>query len=360
MEATIPTVRFADVLHLARQQDASDIHLVPGLTPALRVDGELRFVSGPTLSARETAEIARSLFEARAFARLEAGADVSVTCAVNERITLRAHAFGTSTGCALAVRLLQDRVPTLDSLHLPAIVKTFAARDRGLIVFSGPTGSGKTTSLAALIAEINTATAKRIITVEDPIEYRFTSARSLITQREIGVDAHSFASALLGALRADPDVIMLGEMRDSETIRAALTAAETGHLVLTTLHTGNAVQTLERIVDAFSGDEQSQMRALVAQTLLAVFSQRLLPRKHGPGRRAAVEVLLATDAVRAMVRDSRTHLIHNAMATSRHLGMQTLEHHLCELVAGNEIDREAARRVCERLGDRYLAAEPGA
>ncbi len=275
-------------------------------------------------------------------------------------MTLRAHAFGTSAGCALAIRLLHETVPTLDSLHLPEVVRTLAAQDRGLIIISGPTGSGKSTSLAALVGEINTSGARRIVTIEDPIEYRFKSARSLITQREIGVDALSFSSAILGALRADPDVIMLGEMRDGETMRAALTAAETGHLVLTTLHTGHAVQTIDRIIDAFSGQEQGQVRAQLAHTLVAVVSQRLLPRKHERGRRAAVEILIVTDAVRAMIRDSRTHLIPNAMATGRHLGMQTLEHHLTELVFGNEVDRDAARRAGDRVGGHYFASEAGA
>jgi twitching motility protein PilT len=360
MDGTIPTVRFADILHLAKQQEASDIHLVPGRTPALRVNGELRYLAGSQLSARETVEIARALFEPRSFAGLESGADVSAACVVNESLTVRAHGFASSSGCVLAIRLLQDRVPTLESLQLPAVIRTLADRDRGLIIIGGPTGSGKSTTLAAIVSEINTSSARRIVTVEDPIEYRYESGRSLITQREIGVDAVSFARAMLGALRADPDVIVLGEMRDSESIRAALTAAETGHLVLTTVHTGSSVQTIDRIVDAFSGAEQDQVRALLAQSLTAVVSQRLLPRKHGRGRRAAAEILLVTDAVRAMIRDSRTHMIYNAMATSRHLGMQTLEYHLGELIAGSEIERDSARRVCDRIGERFLAAEAGA
>ncbi|MGC2129967.1 MAG: PilT/PilU family type 4a pilus ATPase [Candidatus Aquilonibacter sp.] len=351
MNATIPHIRVVDVLHVGRQQDASDIHLVPGLCPALRVDGELRFLTGSPLSADDTTEIARALLEPEALARLEAGHDVSATQLADERLVLRIHAFRGSEGCTLALRLLNKRIPTLESLHLPPVVATLAHRDRGLVVFAGPTGSGKSTSLAALVAEINAARARRIITIEDPIEYRYESARSLITQREVGRDAPSFSSALLGTLRSDPDVIMLGEMRDSATMRAALTAAETGHLIFTTLHTGSAVQTIERIIDAFGGAEQSQVRSQLAQSLTAVVCQRLIPRKHGPGRRAAVEVLLVNDAVRAMIRESKTHLIRNAMTTGRQLGMQTLEHHLSELVQGSEIDHDAACRVSERFED---------
>lgn len=359
MSATVPHIRLVDVLHVGLQKDASDIHFVPGLCPALRVDGELQFLTGSPLTAEDTMEIARALLEPEALARLETGDDVSATRLSDERLVLRIHAFRGSQGCTLALRLLNKGIPTLESLHLPAVVATLGHHDRGLVIFAGPTGSGKSTSLAALIAEINASSARRIITIEDPIEYRYKSTRSLITQREVGRDAPSFGAALVGTLRADPDVIMVGEMRDGPTMRAALTAAETGHLVLTTLHTGSAVQTIERIIDAFGGAEQSQVRSQLAQSLTAVVCQRLIPRKHGPGRRAAVEVLLVNDAVRAMIRESKTHLIRNAMTTGRQLGMQTLEHHLSELVLGSEIDRDAARRLSERFEDAATGQQAG-
>ncbi len=345
MNATIPNVRMIDVLHIGAQRDASDVHFVPELSPALRVDGELEFLSGSPLTAYDTAEIARVLLRPESFARLDSGTDVSTTCLSEDRLVLRVHAFRSSAGCTVAIRLLNKCIPTLDALHLPAIVATLARRDRGLVIFAGPTGSGKSTSLAALIEDLNNTTARRVITIEDPIEYRYQSNRSLITQREIGRDAPSFRCALIGALRADPDIIMLGEMREIATMRAALTAAETGHLVLTTLHTGSAVQTIERIIDAFGGAEQSQVRSQLAQSLSAVVCQRLIPRKHGPGRRAAVEVLLVNDAVRTMIRESRTHLIRNAMMTGRQSGMQTLEHHVNELELANEINGDAARCI---------------
>jgi twitching motility protein PilT len=347
MTTALPNIRLTDVLHVGSQRDASDVHLVPGLAPALRVDGELAFLNGSPLTAQETSDIARALLEPEAFRRLESGTDVSTARVTDERLVLRIHGFRSSQGCTLAIRLLNKQIPTLDSLHLPPVVATLAQRDRGLVIFAGPTGSGKSTSLAALVAGLNETAARRIIAIEDPIEYRYQSGRSLITQREIGRDAPSFGSALLGALRADPDVIVLGEMREIAAMRAALTAAETGHLVLTTLHTGSAVQTIERIVDAFNGSEQAQVRSQLAQCLSAVVCQRLVARKHGAGRRAAVEVLLVNDAVRAMIRESRTHLIRNTMMTGRQLGMQTLEHHLNELAEGNEIDAETARRTSE-------------
>jgi twitching motility protein PilT len=359
MNATLPHLRLIDVLHVARQQDASDIHFVPGLCPALRVDGELQFLTGSPLSAEDIVEIARALLEPEAIARLEAGNDVSATRLADERVVLRIQGFRGSQGWTLALRLLNKRIPTLESLHLPPAIATLAQRDRGLIIFAGPTGSGKSTTLAALIAEINAASARRIITIEDPVEYQFECVRSLITQREVGRDVASFSTALLGTLRADPDIIMFGEMRDATTMRAALTAAETGHLVFTTLHTGSAVQTIERIIDAFGGAEQSQVRSQLAQSLTAVVCQRLIPRKHRPGRRAAVEVLLVTDAVRAMIRESKTHLIRNAMTTGRQLGMQTLEHHLSELVLGSEIDQDAAQRVSERFEDVAIGRQVG-
>ena len=351
MTATLSHTRLIDVLHIAHEQDASDVHLVPDLAPALRVDGELKFLSGSILHADDVTEIARLLFAPDALSRLATGADVTATMVSEDKSILRVHGFRGMRGNSIAIRLLNKRVPTLEALHLPPAIAGLAKRDRGLVIFSGPTGSGKSTSLAALIAEINTSNAKRIITIEDPVEYRHESARSLITQREVGRDAPSFESALLGALRADPDVIMLGEMRDSSTMRAALTAAETGHLVLATLHTGSAVQTVERIVDAFAGSEQAQVRAQLAQTLHAIVSQRLVPRRHGPGRRAVAEVLIATDAVRSMIRESRTHLIPNAMTTGRQLGMQTLEMHVNELLLSNEIERAVGLRLIERFDE---------
>jgi twitching motility protein PilT len=338
LSASLAHLRWVDALHLGRRRDASDIHVVPERAPAIRVDGELQYLAGSPLSPEDVTHIAGAFFEESMLARIERGEDVSVTQTAEDASSiLRAHGYRTARGLALAVRLLAREVPTLESLHLPPAIDALAQRERGLVLFAGPTGSGKSTSLAAVVDAINATSPRRIITIEDPIEYRYESKRAMITQREIGRDATSYAQALSGALRSDPDVIVVGEMRDAATMRAALTAAETGHLVLTTVHTGSAVQTIERIVDAFSGVEQSQVRAQLAQTLSAVVCQRLVRRKAGTGRRAIAEILLVNDAVRAMIRESRTHLIGNTIATGRGTGMQSFEAHLEELALAGEV-----------------------
>jgi twitching motility protein PilT len=227
------------------------------------------------------------------------------------------------------------------------------------VLFVGPTGSGKTTSLAALIDHINRTSNRHIVTVEDPVEYEHKSMRSIVSHRELGGDVHDYASAVRSCLRADPDVILIGELRDTATMAAALTAAETGHLVFSTLHTGDAAQTVDRIVDAFGANAQGEVRVQLAQTLIGVVSQRLVPRAAGRGRRAAAEILVATDAVRALIRDGKTHQLRNAIQTGRTAGMQTLETHLSELVVRREVTLEAAGSVTDRPGEiRTIAGSP--
>lgn len=330
-------MRLTDVLYAAQRQGASDVHVVPLMRVALRIDGELSLLAGAPLSLDETCAIASSLFDAEGIATIQAGTELSTTYSDGEGLTVRAHAARTRDGISVALRLLHRTIPTLETLNMPGNVTALTRSQNGLIVFCGPTGSGKSTSLAAFVQEINRTQARRIITIEDPIEYRHHSERSVITQREIGVDATSYARAVLGALRSDPDVIVVGEMREPETIRAALTAAETGHLVLTTLHTGDSVQTIDRIVDAFADIERAQIRGQLAAALHAVVSQRLLSVPRGVGRRPIVEVLVMTDGIRSMIRDGRTHLIRNAMGTGRSLGMHTMDQHRAELAAAGEL-----------------------
>jgi twitching motility protein PilT len=335
----IAKVQLRDVLSLARANAASDVHLVPGARAAIRVDGELRFLPGSALLEADVGHIAAAMFSAQTMERImHGGEDASVARRLEDGTVLRVHGARTSQGPSVSVRLLPQTIPSIEGLGLPAIVSTFARYTRGLVLFCGPTGSGKSTSLAALVGEINRTLARRILTIEDPIEFTHSSDRSLVTQREVGRDAATFHSAVLGALRADPEVIVIGEMRDAETVRAALTAAETGHLVLTTLHTGSAVQAIDRIIDAFSGPEQTQIRAQLSHALAAVVSQRLVRCAQVKGRRVAVEVLIATDAVRSMIRETRTHLLQNAIATGRNSGMQTLEQHLQALGDAGAID----------------------
>jgi twitching motility protein PilT len=263
----------------------------------------------------------------------------------------RLHLYRSTSGTRAAFRLHSAAVPALEHLALPAIVATFVERPNGLLLFTGPTGSGKTTALAALVDRINRTAERVVVTCEDPVEYLHAPRRSLIAHCEVGRDVPDYGEALRGFLRADPDVILIGEMRDRETIEAALTAAETGHLVLSTLHTNDAPQTIDRIVDTFHSSAHPQVRSQLAATLIAVASLRLVPRRDAAGRAAACEILVATDAVRAMIREGKTHQLRNALATGRSVGMQPLETHLSDLVVRGRITLEAARTVANRPAD---------
>ncbi|MBV8639360.1 MAG: PilT/PilU family type 4a pilus ATPase [Candidatus Eremiobacteraeota bacterium] len=351
MNERFSEIRFDDLVYKAHARAASDIHLVAGVRASIRVDGALEYVDGPVVTAEETSTLARRVLDERARSTLSGGGDATSTWSGSQNGVMRVHAFRADGNVALSIRLLPEAVPRLEALHLPPVVHGFVRKQRGLIVFAGPTGSGKSTSMAALIAEMNRTVARRVVTIEDPIEYRHPSDHCVIVQREVGHDVPSFSAAVIGALRADPDVIMIGEMRDEATIRSAMIAAETGHLVLTTLHTGDAVQTVDRIVDAFTGSEQSQIRAQLAGVLVAIVCQRLLPRASGNGRRVAAEVLIANDAVKATIREGRTHQLRNVMLTGRQLGMQTLEHHLTSLLSDRVIDETVASAASERRGE---------
>ena len=354
MSDLLVRMRLAELLRLARSKNASDLHIAPEVTPVLRIDGCLeRF--GATVSAHECALIADDLLNERAREQLAQLGDTTVTHRNPELGSFRIHVYRTSAGLCFGIRVLAVSIPTLESLHLPNAVTAFAQRQSGLILFAGPTGSGKSTALAALIERINRSDARHIITIEDPIEYEHESHKSVVSQREVGRDARSFASALAGALRSDPDVLLVGELRDVETMGAALTAAETGHLVFGTLHTGDCSQTIDRIIDAFPSAAQTQVRVQLSQTLLAVVCLRLIPRLGGAGRRAAGEVLIANDAVRNLIRDQKTHQIRNVIATGRQSGMQTLESHLSELVMRREISLQVAQAVTDRPSDVRVA-----
>lgn len=348
MSDELAELRFWELLAHARERDASDLHLADDEPPAIRVDGALVRVDAPAPNEGEIAVFARAALASRARTVLDERGDADAVLRSDGLGAFRVHAFKACGRLRLAVRLLARDVPSLERLHLPPVVPSFAERKAGLILFVGPTGSGKTTALAALVDRINRTSSRHILTIEDPVEYRHHSARSSVAHREIGVDVPDYASAVCAGLRADPDVIVVGELREPSTMRAALTAAETGHLVLSTLHTGDAAQTVDRIVDAFDSGGQSEVRVQLAQTLVAVVSIRLVQRASLRGRRAAVEVLVATDAVRALVRDGKTHQLRNAIVTGRTAGMQTLETHLSELVVRRDVSLEAARAATDR------------
>lgn len=341
-----------DAVRFARSKNASDLHVEAGAPASARIDGVLQPIGETPLSGGEVAAFAAELCGKRP---MRDEGDVSVAWSDEELGTLRGHVFRSLTGIAVAVRLFPRSIPALESLDLPESVTTLSERPRGLILIAGPTGSGKSTTMAAMVDRINGREAKRIVTIEDPIEYRHQNRRSFVTQREIGRDTVSLEAALHGVLRCDPDVVVVGELRDGGAVRAALTAAETGHLVVATVHTGDAPQTVDRIVDAFEGAAAAQVRAQLAGVLLGVTCQRLVRRADGKGRRAVVEVMIATEGVRNLIRDGKTHQLANAIATGRQHGMQTMAQHAAELLRCCRIDAGAAASLGADAGLEVVA-----
>jgi len=332
-----------DAVRFARSRNATDLHLEADAPAAVRIDGVLQAVDERPVAGEEVDALAAELLKSRHFGADEG--DVSVAWSDDELGTLRGHVFRSNAGVTVAIRLFPRAIPALDTLDLPQCVAELVERQRGLILVAGPTGSGKSTTLAALVDRINARAAKRIVTIEDPIEYRHKNRRSFVTQREIGRDTPSLAAALHGVLRSDPDVIVVGELRDCAAVRGALTAAETGHLVLATVHTGDAPQTVERMIDAFEGAAASHVRAQLASVLLGVTCQRLVRRADGKGRRAVVEVMIGTDGVKNLIRDGKTHQLGNAIATGRQHGMQTMAQHVAELLHTRRIEASAAAEI---------------
>jgi twitching motility protein PilT len=334
--------RIDDMLEFGRLQGGSDIHFTPGQPPLVRTDGELLRSDRPALGPAEPEELVREILtaaQARSFEE-QGNADFSYSVPGHGRYRINAcrHQRGTSAFC----RVIPDEVPDLASLGLPKLVAHLARLRTGLVLVTGATGTGKSTTLAALIREINVNQSFNIITLEDPIEFVHRSQRSLIVQREIGTHAHSFKDGLRAALREDPDVILVGEMRDADTVSLALEAAETGHLVLGTLHTRGAAQTIDRIVDAHPSDNQSQVRHSLADNLRAVVSQELLRAADGRGRRVCAEILMVTFAIQQLIREGKTFQIPGAIATGRRLGMQLMDQAMLALVRAGEIDPDEA------------------
>ncbi|MBI2038927.1 MAG: type IV pilus twitching motility protein PilT [Candidatus Niyogibacteria bacterium] len=324
-------------------QGASDLHLSVGRHPALRIAGVLSPLSSEPLLTREDTEgMVFSILTDDQKARLARDRTVDFSYAVEDRARFRVNAFFERGFVSVAFRLIPVKIPTLDELNLPPILADFARRPQGFFLVVGPTGHGKSTTLASMVDVINHERAEHILTIEDPIEYIFSDDKSIINQREVGTDAADFPSALRSLFREDVNVAMIGEMRDSETISTAVTAAETGHLILSSLHTNSASQTVHRIIDAFPSDQQTQIRSQLSSTLLGVFSQRLLPRISG-GRVPAYEMLIANTAVRNLIRENKVHEIDLFIETSSSEGMMSLNQSLVELVRKGEITLEAAR-----------------
>ncbi|MHC4116891.1 MAG: type IV pilus twitching motility protein PilT [Planctomycetota bacterium] len=330
------------ILNNVIENNASDLHINVGMPPILRRNTELIDLDFPPISNEDAKEIILSMIGPNRFKVFEERKDIDFSAHLDDGHRFRVNAHYQRDTMAVAFRVIPNQIPALEDLHLPPILKELADLPRGLVLVTGHTGSGKSTSLAAMVELINGKHRKRIITLEDPIEYMLENKESMIEQREIGADCTSFASGLKHALRQDPDIIMVGEMRDLETTGSTITAAETGHLVFSTLHTLNASQTIERIVDIYPAAQQNQIRTMVANTLQAVVSQTLFRRVDEPGMVPCVEILLCTSAVRNCIRENRIYEIPNIIETSRRLGMVNLDNSIADTYFKGYIDREEA------------------
>lgn len=338
-----PPVQLAELFKRATELGASDIHVVPGHHPAIRVHTELTPQEDMAVVTPDDAErLVREMISEERYATLQEKRDLDFSTKLEGHSRYRVNAHYERERLAISFRQISPDIPPYEKLNLPPVIRNFCNMPRGLVLVTGPTGSGKSTSLAAVINLINHTHAHHIITLEDPIEYEMFSARSLIEQREVGADVASFASGLRHALRQDPDVILVGEMRDLETTSAAITAAETGHLVFSTLHTQSASQTLERIIDIYPGEQQSQIRSMLANTLQAVVTQTLLKRIDKPGMLPACEIMICNSAVRNCIRENRIHEIPGIIETSRSQGMCLLDDSLRALAINGHISPEQA------------------
>ena len=330
-------------LKMGLSAGASDVHIVPPLPVLFRIHTVLGPAPGqPPVTGEQSEQFARALLGEHRFERLEASRDIDFSYQLPDLGRFRVNAHYQRDAIALAFRAIPSQVPPLESLNLPPVLVNLADLPRGLVLVTGQTGSGKSTTLAAMIDRINHRRPEHIITLEDPVEYELRPVQAVIEQRELGSDVPDFASGLRHALRQDPDIILVGEMRDLETTSAAITAAETGHLVLSTLHTQNASQTVERIIDIYPAEQQNQVRAMLANTLQAVVCQVLLARADQPGMIPACEVMLCTPAVRNCIRENRIHEIPNILETSRAGGMCTMDESIKALYLNGRITRDQA------------------
>ncbi|HRU05656.1 MAG TPA: PilT/PilU family type 4a pilus ATPase [Candidatus Brocadiia bacterium] len=332
------------LLQFALEKEASDLIVTAGSPPAFRINGELRFLSGARLSPEASRRLVYAALTDEQIAKFESRHELDFSLTIEQSVRFRGNVFMQRGAVGAAFRLIPSKIPTLQDLNLPPIFEEFALQHQGLIVITGPTGHGKSTTQAAMIDLINTKRRCHIVTIEDPIEFVHTNRGCVIEQREVGMDTEGFGVALRHVLRQDPDVILIGEMRDVETMAAALTAAETGHLVLSTLHTNDTVQAIDRILDSFPAHQQNQVRMQLAFCLLAGIAQRLLPRADGKGRVAAIEVMRNNHAVSNLIREEKTQSIYTVLETHAKEGMMTMDSSIKELYLRGVITREVARR----------------
>lgn len=339
------------LLSEAVHDQASDVHITVGSPPIRRIDGTLLPYGEQPLTGADTEAMAKAILSEKEWqAFLETG-EADASYAIENVARFRLNVYRQKQHVTFVARIIPDNIPTIQQLNMPPVLEQLALKPHGLILVTGPTGSGKSTTLAAMIDYINQREAKHIITLEDPIEYVHEHGKSMVHQREVGSDTLKFANGLRAALRQDPDIILVGEMRDLETISTAITAAETGHLVLATLHTNSASQTINRIIDVFPPHQQAQIRIQLADVLEGIVSQRLFPRAMGSGRIAATEILLNHPSIANLIRSEKVNQIKNVMQTSRPLGMHTLEMSIQELLAAGLINGETAAVYLNNVGD---------
>jgi twitching motility protein PilT len=356
-----PDFDFSAVLQEMVDTRSSDVHITPGFPPAIRDKGKIRPMEGfPVLNGQMTREVVYGILNDDQRKRFENNQQLDFAYAIPGVARFRVNCFFQRGSVSAAFRLIPQEIPSLDSLGVPQVLRDLTQKPRGFVLVTGPTGSGKSTTLAAMVDVINSEHQDHILTIEDPIEFLHRHKRSIVNQREIGSDATDFSVALRAALREDPDVILVGEMRDLETISTALTAAETGHLVFATLHTQSTAQTVDRIIDVFPPSQQGQVRTQLSIALQGIVTQQLLPTLDGRGRTVACEVLVPTPAVRNLIREGKTHQIYGALQTSGAVGMQTMDADLARLVRTGKVSRGLAEQrasVPEEL-NRLLGGGP--
>jgi twitching motility protein PilT len=345
-------IQINELLEQVLERGASDLHITAGSHPVVRVHGSLvRLDQYPRLMPDQIRRMVYGILAQKQRERLEADLELDISYALPGKARFRVNVYFQRDAIGAAFRMIPFEIKPLDTLGIPPQVADFARLPRGLVLVTGPTGSGKSTTLASLVDIVNVERACHIMTVEDPIEFLHRHKLAVVNQRELGQDTHSFASALKHVLRQDPDVILVGEMRDLETISTALTAAETGHLVFATLHTQDAPQTMDRVIDVFPPHQQQQVRVQLASTIHGVVTQQLLPTADGTGRAAACEILVATPAVRNLVREGKIHQIYSAMQAGGRFGMQTMDQGLTNLVRAGKVTFEAASEQCHDVGE---------
>ena len=347
-----PEIRVQELLGQVLTKEASDLHITAGAYPTLRVNGDLLPLQKyEPLEAEQLRSMLYAMLTQRQRERLEQDLELDLSYTLPGKARFRVNVYFQRDAVGAAFRLIPFSIRTIEELGLPPQVAEFARLPRGLVLVTGPTGSGKSTTLASLIDMVNTERAVHIMTVEDPIEYLHRHKRAIVNQRELGADTHSFSAALKHVLRQDPDVILVGEMRDLETVSTAITAAETGHLVFATLHTQDAPQTIDRVIDSFPGGQQQQIRVQLSTTIQGIITQQLIPNADGLGRSAAAEVMVATPAIRNLIREGKVHQIYSAMQAGGRYGMRTMDQALATLVSSGKVAMDVAKQRCHDIAE---------